>query len=540
MLLDIRPDQLQMVLAILQKHVAQYEVWGFGSRAKWTAKDYSDLDLCVVSDKPLSFSLLGALAEDFSDSDLPWKVDVVDWATTSESFRKIIKRDKVVVQTGSVAIEWKETVLGELIKTGNAHLQTGPFGTALKAAEYSAEGVPLISVGEVRQGYFEVSDKTPRISEETTKRLPQFILETGDIVFGRKGGIDRNAIIQPQQRGWFLGSDGIRLRLSKKYNSLFFSYQMRSPSTRAWLLQHCEGTTMPSLNQQILGRVPIVLPPLSEQKAIAHILGTLDDKIELNRRMNETLEAIAQALFKSWFVDFEPVRAKMSGEPSASICQRLGLTPELLALFPERLVDSELGEVPDGWEVKPLDEIADYLNGLALQKFPPESDLDYLPVIKIAQLKKGDTLGADRASCKLKPEYIVNDGDVLFSWSGSLAVDVWCGGPGALNQHLFKVTSADYPKWLYLYWTKHHLAHFQAIAAGKAVTMGHIQRKHLTEALCVMPPPDLVKLLDGVMSPFLATQIENRKGTRTLSILRDTLLPKLLSGELRVLIEGEA
>src|SRR4051812_19015611 len=132
--------------------------------------------------------------------------------------------------------EWPELLLGYLISAGEAHLQTGPFGTALKAAEYSTTGVPLISVREIREGHFAIGEDTPRVSEETVKRLPKFVLEAGDIVFGRKGGIDRNAMVHPHQNGWFLSSDGIRLRLSKKHDSRFFSYQMRSPMTRAWLL----------------------------------------------------------------------------------------------------------------------------------------------------------------------------------------------------------------------------------------------------------------------------------------------------------------
>ncbi len=299
------------------------------------------------------------------------------------------------------------------------------------------------------------------------------------------------------------------------------------------------GAIFDSLKCADIPNFKLSLPPLAEQRTIAYILGTLDDKIELNRRMNETLEAIARAVFKSWFVDFDPVCAKASGEPPESICRRLGLTPDLLAHFPDRLVDTEFGEIPEGWAVKPLDGIADYLNGLALQKFPPENDSEWLPVIKISQLKKGDSTGADRASHKLKREYIVDDGDVLFSWSGSLEVDIWCGGRGALNQHLYKVTSANFPKWFYFYWTRHHLSHFQAVAAGKAVTMGHIQRKHLTEALCAVPPKPLMERLDGIVAPLLDKQIENRKESRTLGFMRDSLLPKLLSGELKSFSQTE-
>jgi type I restriction enzyme S subunit len=313
------------------------------------------------------------------------------------------------------------------------------------------------------------------------------------------------------------------------------------------------GAANPALNRNHVHPMPVRWANRETQDFIVSVLSSLDDEIELNRQINQTLEQIAQAIFKSWFVDFEPVKAKIEAKAEgrdperAAMCAISGkIEPELdqlppeqcqqlaatAALFPDELVESELGLIPEGWEVKPLDQVADYLNGLALQKFPPESDSDFLPVIKIAQLKKGDTEGADRASSKLKPEYVVNDGDVLFSWSGSLAVDIWTGGPGALNQHLFKVTSANYPKWFYLYWTKFHLFRFQSIAADKAVTMGHIQRKHLTEALCVVPPLPKIKQLDSLIALLLGQQIERRMEVQTLATLRDTLLHKLLSGEM--------
>ncbi len=358
--------------------------------------------------------------------------------------------------------------------------------------------------------------------------------EPNTIVIGRVGSYC-GSLYFSKEKCW-VTDNAIRASAIDDNDAKFLLYLLQTLDLNHWRA----GSGQPLLNQTILGSIPTSIPKPDEQRAIAHILGTLDDKIELNRRTNETLEAIARAIFKSWFVDFDPVRAKASGEAPKSICRRLGLTPDLLALFPDHLVDSELGEIPEGWEVKPLDEIADYLNGLALQKFPPENDSEWLPVIKISQLKKGDSVGADRASHKLKPEYIVGDGDVLFSWSGSLEVDIWCSGKGALNQHLFKVTSTNYPKWLYFYWTKYHLSNFQAIAAGKAVTMGHIQRKHLTEALCAVPSKLLMEKVDGIIAPLLDKQIEDRKASRTLGLVRDTLLPKLLSGELRVPVAGAA
>lgn len=269
------------------------------------------------------------------------------------------------------------------------------------------------------------------------------------------------------------------------------------------------------------------LPSLPEQRAIAHILGSLDDKIELNRRMNATLEEMARAIFQSWFVDFDPVRAKAAGRAPS------GLDAATAALFPDAFEVVDGREVPQGWEVTSLDQIATYLNGLALQKFPPEGD-DFLPVVKIAQMRKGHTRDSDKASPDIPSQYVVDDGDILFSWSGSLEVVIWCGGRGALNQHLFKVSSEHYPKWFYYLWTRHHLPEFQFIAASKVTTMGHIQRHHLTQASVVVPSSEVLSVADEALSPLIDRIIENDLQSRTLTALRDTLLPKLISGELRV------
>jgi type I restriction enzyme S subunit len=257
------------------------------------------------------------------------------------------------------------------------------------------------------------------------------------------------------------------------------------------------------------------------------VFDVLDARVALLRETSATLEAIAQALFKSWFVDFDPVRAKQQGLVPA------GMDEATAALFPDNFEESALGLVPKGWKVRALDEIATYLNGLALQKFPPSDD-SWLPVIKIAQLRKGDTVGADRAGRNLKPEYIIQNGDVLFSWSGSLEVEVWCGGEGALNQHLFTVTSKDFPKWFYLHWTRHHLDHFRQIAASKATTMGHIQRAHLSEAKVLAPPAASLGAMDAYFTPLLARIVQNELQAQTLATLRDTLLPRLISGQLRL------
>ncbi len=302
----------------------------------------------------------------------------------------------------------------------------------------------------------------------------------------------------------------------------FLMYALSSADISGYLT----GSTMPKLTQGNLNRIPVLTPPLPEQRAIAHILSTLDDKIELNRRMIETLEAMARALFKSWFVDFEPVRAKAEGRDP-------GLPQPVADLFPDSFDDSELGEIPMGWAVCALDEIARFLNGLALQNFPPKEGQS-LPVIKIAQLRAGNTVAADLARADLEPEYIVEDGDVLFSWSGSLECVLWAGGRGALNQHLFKVTSARYPKWLYYLWIHQHLEDFRHTAASKATTMGHIQRHHLSAAKAVIPPFDLLAAVNRHLAPLIDSIPKLLVQSRDLGVLRDELLPKLVSGAVRI------
>jgi type I restriction enzyme S subunit len=242
--------------------------------------------------------------------------------------------------------------------------------------------------------------------------------------------------------------------------------------------------------------------------------------------MNRKLEGIGTALFKSWFVDFDAVVAKRDGKTP------VGVPADALDLFPSHFEDSELGPIPKEWRVAPLDAVADFLNGLALQKYPP-AGTDVLPVIKIAELRAETRVGADKCG-GVPDDYVIDDGDVVFSWSGSLMVDVWCGGRGALNQHLFKVTSTKYPKWYYLRWVEEHLPEFQAIAADKATTMGHIRRFHLSEAKVLVPPEPLLDAMSSVQEPLLDKMIHNRIESRTLAHLRDTLLGPLLSGEITV------
>lgn len=290
-LIDIRPDHLRVVCGILLKHVPQYEVWAFGSRAKWTAKDYSDLDLCIVTDRPLSFKVLGALDEDFAESDLPWKVDVVDWATTSESFRKIIERDKVVVQS---------------------------LASSAKGMEKIGGGLPMRSLGEVMES-FDSLRRPVKASERQSGSYPYYgaqgivdyvdgFLFDGEFVLVAEDGENlksRKENIALMARGKFwVNNHAHILRGNKEADTRFLFYAINSTDISGYVT----GSTIPKLSQGSLNRLLIPCPRIEEQRAIASLLGALDDKIELNRQMNETMEAMTRLFFKDWFVDFGPTR----------------------------------------------------------------------------------------------------------------------------------------------------------------------------------------------------------------------------------------
>jgi type I restriction enzyme S subunit len=326
----------------------------------------------------------------------------------------------------------------------------------------------------------------------------------------------------------------------------FVHYLSLSEEVRKFAEQNMVGTSgRQRVSWQAFENLELSLPDLPTQTAIAEILSSLDDKIELNNKINQELENLAQTLFKQWFIDFEfPIRLnhdfqdeqmnKMIEPKSSKSSNPANQASDTYRSSGGEMVDSELGEIPKGWKVKSLDEIADYLNGLALQKFPTKNDKDFFHVIKIRELRQGITNSTDKANIEIPEKYIIQNGDVLFAWSGSLMIDLWTNGEGALNQHLFKVTSGQYPKWFYFYWTKHHLDEFIKIAESKATTMGHIQRKHLTEAKVVVPNLEKLSQFNDSFENIVDKIISNRIENQELTNLRDTLLSKLITGELAI------
>ena len=258
------------------------------------------------------------------------------------------------------------------------------------------------------------------------------------------------------------------------------------------------GTTFKEVSGSTMRGITVRVPEsIDAQRIIGRYLDSIDSKIEINRRINENLLQQAQAIF----------------------------TRELL------MFDA----VPDSWQEGSLLDIADYLNGLAMQKFRPKEGEQGLPVLKIKELRQGTCDdSSELCSPSIKPEYIVHDGDVIFSWSGSLLVDLWCGGTCGLNQHLFKVTSSKYDKWFYYAWTNHHLDKFAAIAAGMATTMGHIKREELAKAEVLIPSKADYDRIGGLLAPLYDLVIANRIENRKLAAFRDELLPQLMSGQIDV------
>ena len=534
--IDVTADQRKTLLALLERYLPNTETWVYGSRVKWTSRPQSDLDLVVFA-TPEQEGQVSDLREAFEESNLPFRVDLFVWDAVPEKFRKHIKCDHVMLvakekpvvgSDAGEAGEWIYAIVHDIAASSRNALVGGPFGSNLVSRDYVSEGVPVIR-GQ-NMGARWVTGHFVFVTPQKAESLEANLARPGDIVLTQRGTLGQVSIVPSTPFGRYVVSQSqMKVTGNREIaDPMFFYYVLSSAGQKDYVrLNTIQGHESRTSISASFGQTHVPDPPLNEQRAIAHILGTLDDKIELNRRMNETLEVMARTLFKSWFVDFDPVRAKMEGRDP-------NLPQHLADLFPDRLVDSELGEIPEGWEVIPLDEIAVFQNGLALQKYRPQVNEKRLPVVKIAQLRSGKTDSGEWATSNIRPECIIDDGEVVFSWSGSLMVTVWCSGRAALNQHLFKVTSRRFPKWFLLHNVRSHLADFQTIAAGKATTMGHIKRHHLSEAKCTVPDRRLLAAADRRLAAMFDRSVSANIQSRTLAALRDALLPKLISGEIRI------
>jgi len=427
--------------------------------------------------------------------------------------------------------EWTQTTLEEVADKNGFGLVDGPFGSNLPASCYSEEGVPVIRGSNLTLGMGRFrADEFVFVSEATAKRLERSLCRPLDIVFTKKGTLGQTGLVP--ERGkydlYVLSSNQMKLTVDRRLaDPLFVYYFVSSPQSTAKIIRDSEATGVPKTNVTYLRDFPILLPPLPEQRSIAHILGSLDDKIELNRRMNETLEAMARALFKSWFVDFDPVRAKAEGRDP-------GLPKHIINLFPDSFEDSELGEIPKGWTVGTLGDVADHprrgVQPNEMEATTPYIALEHMPrrCIALSEWDAADGLESNKFKFK-KGEILFGKLRPYFHKVGIAPVD------GICSTDIVVVTPRAQE------WFGFVLGHVSSDAfvghtnAGSTGTkMPRTSWGEMARYVVVIPPEDVAKAFTCQIRPSVEHIIMSIRESRTLTVLRDTLLPKLISGQLRV------
>ena len=401
-------------------------------------------------------------------------------------------------------------------------------GFAFKSKDFSNFGVPVIKIANVTGGTAMNYSAMQCVPNEVAAIANRFQSNPGDTLISMTGAnVGKITRVWPNEPVALINQRVGRFvpKQPDKFSQDFIHYVVLSHDSYEFFRNAAYGSAQPNISASLIESLPLPDTGLNKPNTIGAIFRSLDDKIELNRKLAATLEEMARALYRSWFVDFDPVHARSQGRPPAHMDHATA------ALFPDSFGDDGL---PEGWLEKSVSEVAEFLNGAALQKFPPLAEEAGIPVIKIAQLRNGLSPDGPRASLALPDKYKIHDGDVLFSWSGSLLQRIWTGGIGALNQHLFKVSSSTVPKWFHFFAVDQHMIEFQAIAASKATTMGHIQRHHLDDAKVNVPTAPVMDAANQLIKPLFDRGFQLQMENQTLATLRDTLLPRLMSGELRV------
>ena len=492
------------------------EVLVFGSRAAGTAKEFSDLDLAIMGEEPLSLREVSALEEALGESDLPFKVDIVEWARIDEGFRRIVRGHGVVVQTPE----------GKPKTTGSGNRST--LTESSLGGSYSGwTRVPLGDFVTLQRGH----------------DLPAAVRSPGNTPilgsFGITGWHDESRAAGP---GVTVGRSGASFGVVSyspvdywPLNTALYVTDFHGNDQRFayYFLKHFDfrsfnsGSAQPSLNRNFIHPIPVVVPPLPEQHAIAHVLGTLDDKIELNRRMNETLEAMARALFKSWFVDFDPVRAKMEGRDT-------GLPQDIADLFPDRMVDSEMGEMPEGWHVSSLGDVA----ALRRKGIDPAREASDTPYIGLADMPRGSIALTEwgKTGSVFSRKSAFKAGDILFGKLRPYFHKVGIAPVDGLCSTDIVVLAARKPKWsafvLACVSSSAFVAHTSQIATGTKMPRTSWQAMRRYE-LC-RPTDTIGSEFQRLVSPMLRRIVGNIHESRALAALRNTLLPKLISGQIQL------
>lgn len=385
-------------------------------------------------------------------------------------------------------------------------IQYLPFNTLLKkvidnrgkTCPTDSFGIPLIATNCITNTrLYPVFENIRFVSQNTYDTWFRGHPEPGDMLLVLKGTPGRINWV-PDPVNFCIAQDMVAIRADEKkvYPKYLFA-ALRSHLIQQEIESLHVGTLIPHFKKSEFDKLLIPCPSYKMQKYIGDMYFCFSQKIDLLQRQNSTLENMAETQFRQWFIE----------------------------------------DVRQQWKISSLSCIADFLNGLACQKYPPLNNIDKLPVLKIRELNNGISEDSDWATSSVKQEYIVHFGDVIFSWSGSLLVEIWNGDDCVLNQHLFKVTSKKYPKWFYYLWCKHHLSEFILISESHATTMGHIKRGDLDGAEVIIPDKKSFQEMNKIMNPIMDKYLFNQKQIRTLEKLRDSLLPRLMSGEVRVRVD---
>lgn len=398
-------------------------------------------------------------------------------------------------------MEWKEVRLGDI-----ADVQTGPFGSQLHKENYVNRGTPIVTVEHLGNKWF-TSQNLPMVSDEDKMRLSKYCSQEGDVIFSRVGSVDRCSYVSKEYSGWLFSGRCLRVRPRSGINPEYLYYFLTNEGTKQYIRNIAVGATMPSINTKLLNEVPIKIPSLVDQHRIASILSSLDRKIELNNKINADLEEMAQAIFKNWFVDFEPFKDG-------------------------KFVDSELGMIPEGWKVGSPYEYVKVVYGAPYKSAKFNDNGDGLPLIRIRDLK---SCNPQFYTPEILPqtEY-VNMGDIVAGMDAEFVPHIWKGKTGLLNQRVCKLMpqQTSISNLFVLYLMKPELEFVQSYKTG--TTVSHLGKADIDKFVVVLPPLEVIeecsKLLDSILQRIKNLSAESSR----LFLLRDTLLPRLMSGELEV------
>ena len=504
--IDITADQQKTLLALLKRHLPNTTAWVYGSRVKWTSRPQSDLDL-VVFTTPDQDRRVSELREAFEESNLPFRVDLFVWDAVPEQFRKQIEAEHVVLVG-----EKESRMVGK-----RRYIPASEFCASVRDGTHDSpkpveRGRKLVTSRHLTTGQLDISDAY-LISEEYFEHINRRSkVDKWDVLISMIGTVGESCLIK-EEPDFAIKNIGL-FKTRSEADGKWLYYYLRTKTAQKSIKEQSRGTTQQYIPLEALRDFPIlVADDPAEQRAIAHVLGTLDDKIELNRRMNETLEAMARALFKSWFIDFDPVRAKMAGRDP-------GLPQDLADLFPDRLVDSELGPIPEGWEVKTIEDLAEVSSGKRPGvRYAETSDLAQVP------------LWGGNGPMGFVPEPLVEYPILLTGRVGTLGSIFRITSPCWPSDNTLILTVKDKRAFEFLFFQLKRID-FTSLNVGS--TQPLVTQTNLKTQLLCFPPANVLERFHTFAEISYARLDESNSESRFLAALRDVLLPKLIAGEIRV------